>query len=606
MLNMAKNLPYQDPQKILDLIAQFVIIGILIISPCLFGSMDIIPQTIIILSAFFILFLGMFKFINQGFIEFVQLPLNRFILLFLAYICIQYIFIGFFLRDFTLGDVYRKKMMYETIKLISYLVFFYTVVINFKNRRTAVRVIHLLIFIGLSLAVIGVIQKLGGAEKIFWISSKGRKGAMFSVFPNRSHFASYMNMIIFLSLGFIFSLFPSLRDQMHAGYKKDFAKILLFSFQKGIGFYIFALIIMVSSVFYSVSRGGMLSFMCGVIFFSILISVKGFTRKGYIALVIILALITAVLFWIKAPDDITRRFLAMKNPKATLSENILGDRKVMAATAVNMLTAYSITGVGFGAFEYIYNGKYNPELFDLGNHLGNRFYIDYLHDDFLQLFCEVGTVGFVIFLIAAFSYFFNVLKTVLRRHDPFAVGIGIGGLSGLVSMCVHSFLDFNFHIPSNAVLFFIIAALTLVSANSEMRHQTETSLLPRKQIPICKARIGKIAALTILLIMFLYTAKIFVARGIACGIADEQESIENLSRYVKLEPSNDNYHFILGSLYARQAVLKRDASKIYLANAIREVKEAISINPWSEEYKEYQGWLTKILVPKLLGAKHVP
>lgn len=45
------------------------------------------------------------------------------------------------------------------------------------------------------------------------------------------------------------------------------------------------------------------------------------------------------------------------------------------------------------------------------------------------------------------------------RHTSFVVCLSLGGLSSVFGTLIYSFLDFNLHIPANALLFFVIIGL---------------------------------------------------------------------------------------------------------------------------------------------------
>ncbi|MDH3602605.1 MAG: tetratricopeptide repeat protein, partial [Candidatus Tectomicrobia bacterium] len=57
-----------------------------------------------------------------------------------------------------------------------------------------------------------------------------------------------------------------------------------------------------------------------------------------------------------------------------------------------------------------------------------------------------------------------VVKGIVRRrrqrHDPFVQTIVSAGLAALFAIGLHSLVDFNFHVPANALLFTIVLALT--------------------------------------------------------------------------------------------------------------------------------------------------
>ncbi|MCM8782329.1 MAG: O-antigen ligase family protein, partial [Candidatus Omnitrophica bacterium] len=412
-----QHLPPVNLRSALDFFIELILILILVISPFLFGSVDIFAVTIIEIGAFLLLFLWLLKLMEKGSLEFVKLPINIPIALFLIFAIAQYFFINSFISDFSLGDVYRQKMKNELLKVATYLILFYIILHNFQDRKKINRLIGVLILVGFAISTFGIIQKLTGAKKMFWIYDAHQTPYFFASFRNRNHFANYINLIIFLTMGFVFGRLPFLRHDIKGSDKKSIIKGLSATFQKWIWLYVCGVIVMSSSLFFSVSRGGIISFLCGVVLFLVLIFVKRLTRRGYLILFLAFVLIFAMLVWINATEQIVQRFEWKGNLKiSSIIDKNLGGRRALFDSTLNLIKHYPIFGVGIGAFEFIYNKKYIPASFKV------YFYVDHAHNDFLELLSEVGVIGFAIFFMAACIYIFFALKTLLKRHDPFVIG----------------------------------------------------------------------------------------------------------------------------------------------------------------------------------------
>ena len=131
---------------------------------------------------------------------------------------------------------------------------------------------------------------------------------------------------------------------------------------------------------------------------------------------------------------------------------------------------YPLVGTGLGtlqivfpAYESLYDGKI----------------VNHTHDDYLEALAETGLIGGL-----CCAWFIGVLLTeAFKRsrelNNSFAGALQLSGLVACTGLLAHSLVDFNLHIPSNALLFFLMANLATVeiqqttapSTSSDRRHR---------------------------------------------------------------------------------------------------------------------------------------
>ncbi len=120
-------------------------------------------------------------------------------------------------------------------------------------------------------------------------------------------------------------------------------------------------------------------------------------------------------------------------------------------------------GTGLGTFVTVYPqyaSSYDGRL------------VDHAHNDYLEMMAETGMVG-VICSLAFIVILFRTALSNLRPHgDSFGLAIRMGSLVACSGLLLHSLVDFNMHIPSNALLFLLLASL---ATNSELRSRQEKS-----------------------------------------------------------------------------------------------------------------------------------
>jgi tetratricopeptide (TPR) repeat protein len=78
----------------------------------------------------------------------------------------------------------------------------------------------------------------------------------------------------------------------------------------------------------------------------------------------------------------------------------------------------------------------------------------FAHNDYLHVFAELGLPGFVIILVLAWLI-------VSKGLNQFHSHLHLGATCGVIAILVHSMVDFNLHLSSNALLFAFLTAICL-------------------------------------------------------------------------------------------------------------------------------------------------
>ena len=319
----------------------------------------------------------------------------------------------------------------------------------FATRERLSLLVNLLVAYGLALAVFALVQSFTFDGRIYWV--RPTQGAAFGPFPNRNHYAGYMEMLAPLPFALIAARVVRRQSWL---------------------FYGFAGVLMVVSVFASLSRGGMMSVVAGIAFVAMLGSrVKprragsrvrdarlvpsGFERAMTLgkrlggAAVIVLTVAVGI-FWIGAEGLINRAAESIDTMKseAQTPGNFYSRQEIWRDTW-QLIRAHPVAGVGFGA--------YNTVFPNYAHHDG-LYKVDYAHNDYLQVLSDGGVIA------AALALWFIVLLgravwRATRADDPLEAGLALGGGAGLFALLIHSAFDFNLQIPSNALLFVFLSAL---------------------------------------------------------------------------------------------------------------------------------------------------
>ena len=282
---------------------------------------------------------------------------------------------------------------------------------------------------------------------------------------NRNHYAGLMAMLFGPTLGLLLAL----RPPRQFGTMRE--KILGLFEEKETPLFILLLLsasIMVMSVFISLSRGGMISLCISSLFFLLMASGKKFSgrhTKIKITAAMLLCAVLMALTWV-GWETIDNRFSTIYAADDIMRISRLRYWGVCLAGGLDFLT----TGVGFGAFEVagpIYQTYYLGAI------------LDHAHNDYLELLIEGGIPGVLLFFVFFLCLFQIVQKTLKKRKESYSILICIGAITGIVAILLHSFTDFNLHIPANALYLAFLCGLAVAAAHTRLReHITPPTFLP--------------------------------------------------------------------------------------------------------------------------------
>ena len=119
----------------------------------------------------------------------------------------------------------------------------------------------------------------------------------------------------------------------------------------------------------------------------------------------------------------------------------LYSRLHVTRTIIPMVEDYPGIGVGFGSFRYVY-----PRYIDDYDRVAAS---GYAHNDWVETGTETGFPGLFLIFFGFGIYMVRMLRIWYSRRDFYALGIGAGVMAGCLSLGIHSYFDFNMHIPAN-------------------------------------------------------------------------------------------------------------------------------------------------------------
>jgi len=404
--------------------AMILLGAMLVAAPLPFGSVYTWAWASLSLLALLILLIWLLGTVRQGKLSIGYSPLYLPAVLGLALGLAQ---LGFHL---TLTPAATRESL---LKFGTYLLIFFVVVQLFANVSAETwrgAGLALLVFTFV-FSLLSILQFLWNPARILWVDHDLARSP-FGPYVDRDHYAGLMEMLIPLSAAYVLS------RRKHAAFR---------------GVLWFGLLVPVVSLLLTGSRGGVLALLAE---FAILgwILVYRYPQPGrHVGIAVVgLALVgaAALFFWL-APHFILDKLGSASNYIAETGQQ---GRVTLWKNSLGIVRDHPLTGTGMGSFVNAYTA-YQTEAIDLT--------VEHAHNDYIEVLAETGLLGGALLLAALWLFYsitFGNLPLELRAEPGW---MRLGAAISCCGLLVHSFFDFNLHIPANAVWFAFCAGLACLA-----------------------------------------------------------------------------------------------------------------------------------------------
>jgi O-antigen ligase len=324
----------------------------------------------------------------------------------------------------------------ELVRVLTYALAFFVTVNNLYRQDAMQRIVFVLVFLGMAISFYAAYQFLADHYSV-WGNATPYPGRGSGTFFCPNHLAGFLEMILPLALAGVI-----------AGRAKTLVKVALG----------YAALAMAFGLAVTISRGGWVAAAAaGLLFFGVL-----FLRKNFRWPVLAVALVVLVAGGIFASRTVflKERFKqAFPGGSAGKVEDI---RFQIWRPALSMWRENFWFGVGPGHFDKIFPAYRTQEI---------QVRPDHVHNDVIETFADWGVVGASLVTAAFVLLGLGVRKTWgyvrgsardlgSNQSDKFA--LVFGAAVGLFAILLHSLVDFNLHIPANALLAVTLMALLSV------------------------------------------------------------------------------------------------------------------------------------------------
>jgi O-antigen ligase len=308
--------------------------------------------------------------------------------------------------------------------LAAYAILFFLTTQVFRDRRDLARLAWFLAALCFAVSLFGIAQHFTSEGTIYWFRKLTVGGAVFGPYVNRNHFAGFVEMTLPFPLALM--IFRGMRRDI-------FPLATLLS------------VVPIGALILSGSRAGVIGFVFELCVLGLLSRARK-TRSGKRSVAFGLAVFASLAFvaWLGA-GKIIERFSLLRPGEVSI-----GRRVSMATGGMHLFFAYPVSGSGLGTLVAVY-----PKFETLYDGL----VVDHLHNDYIELLAELGVIGGLCGLAFLFFLFRDARRSFEVEQGHFSRAIHAGAIAGIAGLLLHSFVDFNLHIPANAILFLELCAV---------------------------------------------------------------------------------------------------------------------------------------------------
>jgi O-antigen ligase len=357
-------------------------------------------------------------------------------------------------------SVYSHDSRVALLEFAAYLAIF--VLAAWLHDSTSHRNTVLNVLIGLAFfeAAYGMIQYLTGWQKIFGYTKVVDLYEATGTYINRDHFAGFLEMVI----PFVFAMaFHQFQSWLAEGSRQSAwphpartsgagARTILF---------LFLLAILMLAEVFSRSRGGIMVSAFSLIFVALLTQAKARHKLWTLAVLLVFMAILAYSLWIGLGPVLTR-FESLRGSGHIRFE----DRASIWLDTLRLCRDYPLFGTGLGTFGVAFKPYQTAFV---------SFFVDHAHNDYLEAVAETGWAGAALLFVPIVVLLVRMVLSFLDDPRHYRRAVTLGCIGSTLAVLVHSLIDFNLHIPANALIFAFALGIGYKASCVERREERKNS-----------------------------------------------------------------------------------------------------------------------------------
>jgi len=295
-------------------------------------------------------------------------------------------------------------------------------------------------------SIFGILQHLTFNGKLYWFRVLRYGGYPFGPYVNRNHFAGFAELLIPVAL------VPLVLGKVR---KERLFIVALFA------------LVPIVALLLAASRGGIVSFAVEMLVLMLVLLAQRVRGRAVVLVGMVVLVAVLAVSWIGV-RQVLQRFGSYQSMDISL-----GKRGSMSRDSWRIFMDHPVLGTGLGTLQLVfppYESLYDAKI------------VNHSHNDYLEALAETGSLGGLCclwFLCVLVAESWRGLRNV---GSSFGAAVNLSGLVGCSGFLAHSLVDFNLHIPANALLFLIVAQLATLQMPKSPNARSEAEELTEMQI----------------------------------------------------------------------------------------------------------------------------
>jgi O-antigen ligase len=486
-------------------------------------------------------------------------PMHGAVLLFVAYTAWRYA-----------GSPIEYESRLELFHVGLFAVVYFVVAGNLSGSRDREAVLAALVVLAAAESVYALWQYRAKVDVVLWLDRGAYHGRGSGTYFCPNHLAGLLN----IALGML-----AARLLIHRGQERTLESALIHKLYEATAAVFIAL-----GLLATLSRGGWIAMAAAVVALLLWAELTRVLSSRFVIAVFVSFLLVGAAAWSvprvrdRVQQDIRMQLSDVPGDSPIQVVAGISGRYPMWRATLRMIRDHPWLGTGPGTWEWFHLKYREPRL---------QIHPRYTHNDVLQLASDYGLVGVALVLGVWGCFFWQAAR--ISRHGPTTEqrAFAVGAVTASAAILVHSFGDFNLHVPANALWLATLMGLTVALPVDDRARPLRLFNRPSRFL---------VGGALLALLAWGGWVGVRLSLGDRCSAkADEanqqsewDEALQWGTRALRYDARNPRPHALIGDAYRMQSAMAYDpqnpTERRRLAElSVQAYRRSLALNPFQSD-----------------------